>query len=216
MQKNRLLALSQAVLLAAGTLSAANAQEANLESQVVSGGGGSSSKGDVTMRGTLGQPAVGVVDGDGTILRGGFWRGGLSVLVEPDGSFDQWMENLPESAKPPEDERGPEDEPAGDGLSNLLKYALGLMPMTPSPDAAPTVTITEAGFLGIEFERSKDAAVTFQLEGSPDFEQWSDLPFGEEFIDSDLTDGRERIKLLSGFKAGQHQKYFIRLRVKME
>lgn len=49
------------------------------------------------------------------------------------------MENLLEPDKPPAGQRGPLDQPAGDGVSNLLKYALGLLPMVPTAEAAPRV-----------------------------------------------------------------------------
>ncbi len=203
-------------LLAAGGVSAINAQDSDIESHVVSGGGGTSSAGDITVRGTFGQPAAGIVSGGDTILHGGFWDGGLSVVVEPDESFDSWMESLPEQDKPPEGQRGPDDAPAGDGMSNLLKYALGLMPMKPSPDAAPAVVINGGGYLGIELKRSRDAAVTFQVEGSSDFEEWVDVPYNQQVIDANFADDREHITLLSGLETGQHPRYFLRLRVLMQ
>ena len=190
------------------------AQNYHLESHVISGGGETSSGGDHTISGTIGQAAAGFSSGGDYELRSGFWGGGLTVVVEPDESFETWMENLPDEAKPPEDQRGPNDTPGGDGMANLLKYALGLMPLTPSAEAAPTM-VSEDGYLGIELERSRDAAVTFQLEGSEDFLEWVDVPFNAEIINPDVGDNRERINLISVLGTDTHSRYFLRLRVHM-
>jgi len=45
------------------------------------------------------------------------------------GTYDGWVQahNLPSATS------GPADAPAGDGIANLLKFALGLEPLTPGP-----------------------------------------------------------------------------------
>jgi hypothetical protein len=47
----------------------------------VDGGGGTwSTGGGYRLSGTAGQPDAGVLEGDGTMLAGGFWRGGEAVI----------------------------------------------------------------------------------------------------------------------------------------
>jgi hypothetical protein len=188
------------------------AQETKIESHVISGGGGTSSAGNVVLTGTIGQPVAGLSSGGDYQLKAGFWGIFLDVVVVPDESFAAWMENLPESEKPPEGERGPQDTPAGDGMTNLLKYALGLMPMTPSADAVPKVFL-EDGFLTIALGRSQMAAVAFKVEGSLDLTTWTNVPFNEQIVDADIGSSRERVHLLTGLNQHDNPKYFLRLRV---
>jgi hypothetical protein len=190
-------------------------QSYEIESHVISGGGGTSSGGDYAINGTIGQPAAGFSGGGGSRLAAGFWNAGPEVVVEPDESFQKWMDNLPPGDQPPAGERGPDDEPTGDGMSNLLKYALGLMPMTPSADSAPKLVI-EQDKLVLELGRSPDAAVRFHLEASPDLETWSDIGFDENTTDSDIGDSRERVRLLTTIETTRQDTHFLRLRVRMD
>ena len=193
---------------------AATGQEYEIETHVIGGGGGTGSAGEVVLTGTIGQPAAGVGGSETIVLHSGFWGSAVDVVVEADESFEDWMENLPDEQKPPENLRGPEDIAVGDGMPNLLKYALGLMPMTPAADAAPAMALEE-GDLAVELERSADAAVSLSLEGSTDLDDWENVPVEEE-ITWDLGDGREGLRLVSGLAADEHPNYFLRLRVVME
>ena len=58
---------------------------------------------------------------------------------------------------------------AGDGLANIVKYALGLDPRVPAaPGEAPVAEATN-GILSITFRRARDAAgVTLRVEGASD------------------------------------------------
>jgi hypothetical protein len=190
------------------------AQDTKIESHVISGGGGTSSSGSVVLTGTIGQPVAGLSTGGNYRMKAGFWNVMLQVVVEPDESFAAWMENLPEGEKPPEGQRGTLDAPAGDNMTNLLKYALGLMPMTPSAAAAPKVFL-EDGFLTIGLERSPTAAVTFEVEGSLNLTTWAAVPFNEQIVEANIGSSRERIHLLTGLNQDDHPKYFLRLRVTM-
>jgi len=59
----------------------------------------------------------------GLALALGGWGGAYA------GTYDEWVQvhNLPSATS------GPADAPAGDGIANLLKFALGLEPLTPGP-----------------------------------------------------------------------------------
>ncbi len=186
-----------------------------IETHVIGGGGGTSSGSDYVISGTLGQPLAGTASGGEYELSGGFWNVALEVVVKPDGTFEAWIENLPEEQKPPEGRRGPADDPAGDGMSNLLKYALGLMPMTPSAEAAPALAMQE-GRLALELERSREAAVIFELEGSTDLTEWAYISFAEEILNPDLPGNRERLRLVTDLAPGEDSRHFLRLRVRME
>jgi alpha-L-arabinofuranosidase len=192
----------------------ASAEDTRIAFHVISGGGGTNSSGNIVLSGTLGQPVAGLATGGDYTLQAGFWGISLVVVVGPDESFESWMENLADAEKPPEGQRGTQDKPAGDGMANLLKYALGLMPMTPSADAAPKVAFDE-GYLTIELGRSLNAAVTFELEGSMDLTSWVDVPFSEDVISANIGDNRERVLLLTGLSKNDHPRYFLRLVVKM-
>jgi hypothetical protein len=65
---------------------------------------------------------------------------------------------------------------ANDGMSNLMKYALGINPSTPGINGAPTA-IREDGLLKFTFTRRRDATdVTYLVEGTSDLaSDWTTL-----------------------------------------
>ena len=80
-----------------------------------------------------------------------FGRNPLEIIPpKPDPSFDVWMALLPDEEKPPEGQRGPLDEPAGDGVNNLLKYALGLKPLIPYAHEGPRLAYFSGDILALE------------------------------------------------------------------
>ncbi len=72
---------------------------------------------------------------------------------------------------------GPNATPAGDGISNLAKYALGLKPKTDGTSALPTISFTASGgsrFLTLTYNKSLAASdVTCVVEVSGDLQTWS-------------------------------------------
>lgn len=66
------------------TASAAAAQPLDLTWHTVDGGGGTSSGGTYTLRGTIGQHDAGALAGGAFILSGGFWAGGGAQPCYPD------------------------------------------------------------------------------------------------------------------------------------
>ena len=206
--------------MAAGFLSAAMAisamgQETRLQSQVLASGGGHSTGGAYTLQGTVGQPAVGLSSTAMTTVEAGFWHGGISIIVEPDGGFFDWMASFPPDQQPPPHLRGPEDIASGDGMTNLLKYALDLPPMTPAVGSAPS-GVFHNGFWGIRLDRSVNAAVVLQIEASEDLSHWEEVPHTENLLDPDIAPNLERVMLLTSIEAVDHARYFFRLRVIME
>lgn len=192
--------------------------ETEIPSSVISGGGGSSSAANVTLTATLGQPVAGISAAEDTVLSAGFWPSALFVDVIYENAFEEWMANLPPQDQPPEGQRGPDDTPANDGVKNLVKFAFGLLPMEPSADAAPRIVIdAEEGFLGIDFVRSHEAEVTLAVYGSTNLEGWEQISHVEDaWSDSGLPDHQEHVRLLTGIKAEEHMRYFLRLQVQVE
>lgn len=182
-----------------------------LEQSSVNAGGGAAKASGIDLQGTLGQLVVGFSEGGETQLQAGFWIGKLEVVVIYDNAFEEWMDNLPTSEKPPEGQRGQDDIPAGDGVSNLLKYAFGLMPLTASADAMPNFTVDSSDFIGLSFTRSADADVNLTLLGSENLENWTEVPYGETIIEAGLPNNRVDVDLLTSLKKDDTDSYFLRL-----
>lgn len=72
---------------------------------------------------------------------------------------------------------GPNATPAGDGISNLLKYALGLNPKANGTAGLPTATITASGgsnYLSLRYTKVIAASdLTYTVEISGDQQTWS-------------------------------------------
>ncbi|MCS6243853.1 MAG: hypothetical protein H2172_08375 [Opitutus sp.] len=65
-------------------------------------------------------------------------------------------------------------DPDGDGIPNLLEYALGLSPSTTNPTGLPTSTLDPTGKLTLTFLRAR-SDVTYTVQGSSDLATWTDL-----------------------------------------
>jgi hypothetical protein len=76
-----------AVAVALVAITATVGQNYSIESYVIAGGGGTSSGGDFTLSGTVGQPSAGIPLSGGTYtLQGGFWPG---LIVTTSGEVPQ-------------------------------------------------------------------------------------------------------------------------------
>jgi formylglycine-generating enzyme required for sulfatase activity len=80
----------------------------------------------------------------------------------------------------PTNQRGAMDMPAGDGVTNLLKYALGATPLQnaagrlPRPQLVPQGDGTRA--LALLFTMNPEAQVRYALEVSEDLATWTEVP----------------------------------------
>jgi hypothetical protein len=63
----------------------------------------------------------------------------------------------------PVDLRGPSQDADGDGLSNLMEFALGLQAMSPDAQAAPSVS-NDAGILKLTYKRAQPVHVTYSVK----------------------------------------------------
>ena len=61
--------------------------------------------------------------------------------------------------------------PSGDGIPNLMKYALGLTPLSTNAAAKPLAVLTN-GCLQISFTRTNDPTLLYSVEGTSDFSSW--------------------------------------------
>ena len=61
--------------------------------------------------------------------------------------------------------------PSGDGIPNLMKYALGLSPLSTNAAAKPLAILTN-GCLQISFTRTNDPTLLYSVEGTADFSSW--------------------------------------------
>lgn len=112
----------------------------------------------------------------------------------------------------------PQASPAGDGLSNLLKYAVGFSPLV-SVSTTP-LKLTFQNFSGqdypyLEFTRFKEASSLISLEKSTDLVsawQTSQLIYVTVSV-TDLGDGRERVVLRNVTPLVDTPRVFFRLRV---
>lgn len=68
---------------------------------------------------------------------------------------------------------GPEADPDGDGLPNLLEYALGGDPRSVLSAPRPGLVVGEPGApLALTFARTADAALVYRVEASADLATW--------------------------------------------
>ncbi len=67
----------------------------------------------------------------------------------------------------PADKRAATDDPDGDGVSNLLEYALGLAPMTPNPTGLPVSQISGAN-LTLTYNRAVATGITYAVQTTTD------------------------------------------------
>lgn len=115
---------------------------------------------------------------------------------------------------------GPQADPDGDSLTNLLEYAMGLAPFADDSAALPVpslVSVAGETYLTLTFSRQKDlSGVTFSLEISDDLANWvaSGIIVGEPF---DNGDGTETVTLRHTIPvSSQSPRQMARLKVSAE
>lgn len=111
-------------------------------------------------------------------------------------------------------------DPDGDGLNNLLEYALNLDPLTagPSPVVATRVSEGANEYLALSFRRRlKEADIDYAPQISDSLESWNEesgTPYLIEFGTAiNNNDGTETVQYRSSIPYGTSEKEFIRLKV---
>ncbi|MGI9241034.1 MAG: lamin tail domain-containing protein [Verrucomicrobiales bacterium] len=103
---------------------------------------------------------------------------------------------------------------SGDGVANLLKYALGLDPKSQSQDGQPSAEIID-GSLRLRFRRlSKAVDIDLSMEVSADLSSWTGS--GALVSTTDLGDGIEEVVYEVEPVAPPSQKQFLRLKVRQK
>ncbi len=92
------------------------------------------------------------------------------------GTFSEWVyANFTPSQRARPEISGPDSDPDGAGVSNLMRYALGLPARGPVVVPIEFVTVNEAGadYAGLRFpRRAGDVQLLYTLEASDDLVNW--------------------------------------------
>lgn len=125
------------------------------------------------------------------------------LLPEPEGGYDVWASSLPEG------QNGREDDPDGDGISNLMEYALGLDPMVGDVQNLPQ-GVVEGDYLTLAVTKNEEAiGVEYVVEVSSDLMNWE---AGSEFT-TELESSATMLKVRDNAIWSGADRRFIRLRV---
>ena len=133
--------------------------------------------------------------------------------IAPDGvTFADWIAGF----DVPEGLDGPDDDASGDGVSNLLKYAIGADPSQATLDGLPTVSvedIDEDSFVVLDVQKNPAAGdVSYSVEGSTDLVNWATGPDNVMVMEEDAENLRVRLAV----PLQEEPKAFLRLRVSLE
>lgn len=100
------------------------------------------------------------------------YRGEASGTLMLGLTRNLWRKQLLDALRVPEDQSGDDDDPDGDGLSNLLEYAFATDPAATDPAKRPRVEFVPPATLKLVYCRNRLATdLSFQLEScaAPDF-----------------------------------------------
>jgi hypothetical protein len=142
--------------------------------------------------------------------------GADQTLITLPGPYDNWnASEFPAGDQGDSAITGPNATPSGDGVPNLLKYALGLNPMTTATSGLPVEAAAAVnGTNCVTFTYTKiDAAtdITYHAEWSSDLATWSNTGLTETVLSDNGTSQQVRDSVP---KAG-NQNIFFRLNVTM-
>lgn len=156
-------------------------------------------------------PGIFIATGDnGVVLRSGESGPPVDGLL-----FSQWVtqNNIPNG------QRGISDSPAHDGIPNLVKFALGLDPLTPQRDKLPTLEIIEDGgqsYLALNLTEATDIyGAQLSLEVSTNLIDWSDAPSSLQETDT-ISENLRSIRLTENTAFMEGDRRFIRLKVVLD
>jgi hypothetical protein len=136
--------------------------------------------------------------------------------IPPAGSFDAWLyRHFTAAERANGDISGPAADPFGDGMTNLLRYAVGLGPAEAGHHRRPGIRLEEeAGGLLVRLQRDVTASEAIRfLESSDDLMNWSAADSHLELIGSS-REGDIETEVYRAVNAAE-SKRFYRVRVQL-
>lgn len=120
----------------------------------------------------------------------------LGMFAEHQLSYDEWMAQFDEV---PLDQTDPMDTPAGDSVSNLLKFAMGVPPLGGADGALPSATTSAVAGqplgVGLVFAQNPGTlGIRYALEVSSDLKTWTEVPGQIDAVDA-LPEGAPLVRL---------------------
>jgi len=137
----------------------------------------------------------------------------VTVVAPP---FDVWRgQNFTTQELADTTISGPLANPAKDGISNLLKYALGLNPKTPSSGSVVNVGVDPTlNALKLTYTAVKSATdVNFIVEVSSDLVHWTSGSTATTLVGTVDNGTTQTVTVMDNTKASTAQSQFMRLRV---
>lgn len=129
------------------------------------------------------QPAGVYGSGDTALITG---TGTLTVVTDPPAGFAGWITGTFTNGTIPVDQQGENDDPDGDGIANLIEYAIdGEDPTVPNA----TISTFVDGLLS--FTKNTEATgLTYAIEESTDLgltDDWTEVPAGINYVNDANT-----------------------------
>ncbi len=137
----------------------------------------------------------------------------VNVIAPP---FDVWRgQNFTAQELTRPTISGASAAPAGDGVGNLLKYALGLNPRTPVSGSVVTLgTDSSLNFMELSYTAVKSATdVGFTVEVSPDMVNWSSGPLATTLVGMLDNGTTQTVTVKSNTPTSAVSRQLMRLRV---
>ena len=129
--------------------------------------------------------------------------GNALYLVQTGGGFSVWINGIfANGATVPADQRGPNDDPDHDGISNLVEYAVAGQDPTVANATIGTFDGTTLSFT----KRAGTTGLTYAIEQSTDLGTWAEVPAGPSYVNNSTT-------ISYALTPGSPARNFIRLKV---
>nr|WP_226895531.1 lamin tail domain-containing protein [Luteolibacter marinus] len=142
-------------------------------------------------------------------------------LATQPGTYAHWRAtNFPDAGDLANDAiSGPDATPAGDGIANIIRYALGVGPLDPVAHLLPVLTTGPSGFTFLFRHDPSLSDLTWRVRASRDLDDWSAVLFDSETdTPPPLVDGWLPVELPANLDGGlvPDPKIFARLELSLE
>lgn len=139
----------------------------------------------------------------------GLMLASASLFAATGETFPEWLVRN----QVPANKRGQGDDPAGDGVSNVMKYALGLNPLAVATNLVPQAQVTQVqGVDRLVLTVNKNAnalGVVYTVEGSSDLSSWSSTGMIR------VSETGTQLVVADGVPLSQTNRRYLRLRVSL-